>query len=67
MTVKGIIAAGHEKTAEAARTTLEEGGNAFDAILAAFFAACVSEPVLCSLGGRWIPDGPHGRRPQHPV
>jgi len=51
MTIKGIIAAGHEKTAEAARVILEEGGNAFDAILAASFAASVAEPVLCSLGG----------------
>ncbi|MFA7429689.1 MAG: gamma-glutamyltransferase [Rhodospirillaceae bacterium] len=30
---------------------LEEGGNAFDAALAGFLAACVAEPVLASLGG----------------
>ncbi len=30
---------------------LEEGGNAFDAVLAAQFAAAVAEPVLTSLGG----------------
>jgi len=30
---------------------LEEGGNAFDAILAAMCASCVTEPVLSSLGG----------------
>ncbi|MCP4327884.1 MAG: gamma-glutamyltransferase [Alphaproteobacteria bacterium] len=30
---------------------LEAGGNAFDAALAAFCAACVSEPVLASCGG----------------
>ncbi|MGD2083788.1 MAG: gamma-glutamyltransferase [Chromatiales bacterium] len=30
---------------------LREGGNAFDAALAALFAACVAEPVLASLGG----------------
>lgn len=30
---------------------LEDGGNAFDAIIAAHFAACVVEPVLASLGG----------------
>jgi gamma-glutamyltranspeptidase/glutathione hydrolase len=30
---------------------LEEGGNAFDAALGAMCAACVSEPLLASLGG----------------
>ena len=49
--VKGIVAAGHELTVRAAEIVLEEGGNAFDAILAAHFAACVAEPVLASLGG----------------
>ena len=51
MTVKGVVAAGHEHTAEAAADVLREGGNAFDAIVAAHFVACVAEPVLCSLGG----------------
>jgi gamma-glutamyltranspeptidase / glutathione hydrolase len=48
---KGIVAAGHEVTAQAAVDILREGGNAFDAAVAAVFAACVAEPVLCSLGG----------------
>jgi gamma-glutamyltranspeptidase/glutathione hydrolase len=48
---RGAIAAGHEKTAEAAKQILQEGGNAFDAALAAMLAACVAEPVLASLGG----------------
>lgn len=48
---KGIVATGHELTAEAAEIILREGGNAFDAVLAAHFAACVTEPVLASLGG----------------
>lgn len=48
---RSIVAAGHEKTAEAAQTILQEGGNAFDAALAAMFAGCVVEPVLASLGG----------------
>ncbi len=47
----GVIAAGHPKTAEAAEITLRAGGNAFDAVVAGFFAACVCEPVLASLGG----------------
>jgi gamma-glutamyltranspeptidase/glutathione hydrolase len=47
----GQIAAGHEKTAEAAELMLREGGNAFDAVVGAGFAACVAEPVFASLGG----------------
>ena len=47
----GVIAAGHEVTAGAAETILREGGNAYDAAFAAAAAACVAEPVLCSLGG----------------
>ncbi|MDX1653608.1 MAG: gamma-glutamyltransferase [Candidatus Competibacteraceae bacterium] len=48
---RGIVAAGHPGTAEAARLILAEGGNAFDAALGALCAACVCEPVLASLGG----------------
>ncbi|WP_135079215.1 gamma-glutamyltransferase [Terasakiella sp. SH-1] len=47
----GAISAGHPKTAEAGARMFEEGGNAFDAILAAMCASCVVEPVLSSLGG----------------
>lgn len=47
----GVVAAGHPATAEAAAAVLEAGGNAFDAVIAGQFAACVAEPVLCSLGG----------------
>ena len=49
--MKGAVAAGHPATAEAAEAILRDGGNAFDAVLAAMLAACVAEPVLCSLGG----------------
>jgi len=49
--VKGAIAAGHRVTAEAAKEILKDGGNAFDAIIAAHFCACVVEPVLASLAG----------------
>jgi len=49
--MKGAVAAGHAKTAEAAIRMYELGGNAFDAVLAGLAAACVVEPVLTSLGG----------------
>ena len=48
---KAGVAAGHAATAEAAYSILHEGGNAFDAAIAGFLAACVAEPVLSSLGG----------------
>ncbi len=51
MGTRGCVAAGHPKTAEAAEIILREGGNAYDAVIAAMFAACVAEPVLASLGG----------------
>lgn len=51
MKSKGVIAAGHEQTAKAAAVILEQGGNAFDAVLAAMCAASVAEPVLASFGG----------------
>jgi gamma-glutamyltranspeptidase / glutathione hydrolase len=46
-----VVAAGHEETVAAAIATLEAGGNAFDAVVAAGFAAAVVEPCLSSLGG----------------
>ncbi len=47
----GAVACGHSETAKAAESVLREGGNAFDAIIAAFLTSCVVEPVLASLGG----------------
>lgn len=47
----GIVACGHPATGRAATAILDDGGNAFDAVLAAMCAACVAEPVLASLGG----------------
>lgn len=47
----GVVAAGHEVTADAARQILEDGGNAFDAAIAALLTACVPEVVLASIGG----------------
>ena len=68
MTAKGAIAAGHQETVRAAAIILNEGGNAFDAVLAATFAACVVEPVLSSLGGGgFLMAGPAGDGPGLPV
>ncbi len=47
----GVVAAGDQQTAGAAAEILRDGGNAFDAALAALAGACVAEPILCSLGG----------------
>lgn len=47
----GVVAAGHQATAQAAAHVLSEGGNAFDAAVAAMLAACVAEPILASAGG----------------
>ncbi|MGR9073122.1 MAG: gamma-glutamyltransferase [Gammaproteobacteria bacterium] len=51
MHIQGVVAGGHPETAKTAETILLEGGNAFDAVVAAHLAACVVEPVLSSLGG----------------
>ncbi|MDX1496813.1 MAG: gamma-glutamyltransferase, partial [Salinisphaeraceae bacterium] len=48
---RGVVAAGHRVSAQAAADILKYGGNAYDAVAAGFFAACVAEPVLTSLGG----------------
>jgi gamma-glutamyltranspeptidase / glutathione hydrolase len=48
---QGVVAAGHPVTAGAAAEVLRAGGNAYDAVVAAGFAASVAEPCLSSLGG----------------
>ena len=47
----GIVAAGHDAAADAAARMLRQGGNAFDAVVAAGFASAVCEPGFTSLGG----------------
>lgn len=47
----GVIACGHQKTAEAGASMFDLGGNAFDAAVAAMLASFVAEPVLTSGGG----------------
>jgi len=59
----GVAAAGHPATVGAAATILDAGGNAFDAVIAGQFAACVAEPVLCSLGGGGFLLARQGRGP----
>ena len=51
MNIKGVVATGHPQTTEVAQQVIDSGGNAFDAVVAAYFMACVTEPVLASLGG----------------
>ncbi len=51
MKTKGIIAAGHPQTAQAAMRAFEEGGNAFDAAVAALFATFATETCMSSVGG----------------
>ncbi len=46
-----LVAAGHPAVAGAAGEVLVAGGNAFDAVVAAGFAAAVAEPCLTSLAG----------------
>jgi gamma-glutamyltranspeptidase/glutathione hydrolase len=47
----GAVASGHDRVSEAAATLLRGGGNAFDAAVAAGFAASAAEPMFTSLGG----------------
>lgn len=48
---KAIVASGHALVSQAAEQVLQNGGNAFDAVVAAGFASAVVEPALTSLGG----------------
>nr|MBS0036928.1 gamma-glutamyltransferase [Saprospiraceae bacterium] len=47
----GAVAAGHPKTAEVAMEVLRAGGNATDALIAAYVASFISEPCMGSPGG----------------
>ena len=51
MSIRGVIAASEPHTALAGARILRRGGNAVDAIVAAKFAATVTELPLTSLGG----------------
>lgn len=49
--MKGVVSAGHTLTAKAGIQMLKDGGNAFDAAVAACFASFVCESPLTSIGG----------------
>ncbi len=49
--MKGVVAAGDKKSAQAGASILKAGGNAYDAALAVMLAAPICEPLFTSLGG----------------
>ena len=46
-----MCAGGHPAVADAGVRLMQEGGNAFDALVGAAFTAFVVEPAMCGLGG----------------
>lgn len=48
---RGVVSAGHPLAVQAGLTTLESGGNAIDATVAAAFVAFVAEPNNAGIGG----------------
>ena len=58
---RGVCAGGHPAVADAGVRIMQEGGNAFDALIGAAFTAFAVEPAMCGLGGyarisAWAPD-----------
>jgi len=51
MGAKAIVSSGHKWVSQAAIEIIKDGGNAFDAAVAAGFASSICEPTLTSLGG----------------
>ncbi len=51
MTMKAIVASGHQYVSQTAIDIIKRGGNAFDAAVAAGFSSAICEPTLTSLGG----------------
>src|SRR5215831_16796271 len=48
---RGAVAAGHPAEVGAGLAILADGGNAFDAVVAAAFMGYVVEPAMCGIGG----------------
>jgi gamma-glutamyltranspeptidase/glutathione hydrolase len=48
---QGVCVAGHKLEAEAGATMLEQGGNAYDALVASAFMGFVVEQIDCGIGG----------------
>src|SRR3954452_17510995 len=48
--MRGVVAAGHELTAQAGADVLRAGGNAVDAAIAAMLTSFSAEPLLTGLG-----------------
>ena len=48
---RGVCVGGHPAVADAGVRLMQEGGNAFDALVGAAFTAFVVEPAMCGLGG----------------
>jgi gamma-glutamyltranspeptidase/glutathione hydrolase len=62
--MKGVVAAGHPRTAEAGAQVLRAGGNAVDAALASMLMSFVTEPQLTGLGaGGYMLVAPPGAEP----
>src|SRR3954470_25017204 len=61
----GVVAAGHELTADAGAQVLRAGGNAVDAAIGAMLASFVAEPLLTGLGagGYMLVAGPRDGAP----
>lgn len=63
--MSSVVAAGHALTVAAAEDVLREGGNAYDAVIAALATSFVAEPVLSSPGGGgFLLAVPVGERPR---
>lgn len=61
---RGMVAAGHPRTAEVGAAVLREGGNAVDAAIAAVLASWVCEPLLTGPGaGGYMLVAGSGREP----
>ncbi|MDR7419176.1 MAG: gamma-glutamyltransferase [Armatimonadota bacterium] len=62
--MRGLVVAPEPPAAEAGAWALRQGGNAADAAVAAAFAQCVTDPLMCGIGGTAVglarrgPDGP---------